>query len=69
MKLFKKKKYTDKYLCNLIIKAGNLAQLWQLEAESLAKTGDVKRMERILNHLYRISKIQQLARLKLYEVK
>jgi len=61
MKLFKRKKYTDKYLTNLIIKAGNLARYWALEIKKASLNMDIVRLKRITNHLYRIAKIQAMA--------
>lgn len=57
----KKKRYTDKYLSNLVIKAGNLARYWEIEAERTAATGNLPRMKRILNHIHRVAQVQQLA--------
>lgn len=68
MKFFKRKKYTDKYLTNLIIKAGNLAQLWHMELQKSATENDLNRVKRIYNHIHRIGMIQQRAKVKLYDV-
>ncbi|MBA7665291.1 hypothetical protein ES703_73361 [subsurface metagenome] len=64
MKLFKRKKYTKKYLNNLVIKAGSLARLWHMELQRCQMTLDVKRAKRILNHIYRIGRVQNEAIVK-----